>query len=172
MVQWCLSLGADPNAPSTNGHAPSIIQMAASYGHSDVLKLLIEHGCDPTKHDLIARACFYRKDKPSGVDVVRFLVDHGAPVDKFWEQSHSECCDGSCLDMVTGKQNGLHFAISSGNLKMVKLLVQQGADKDLPAFSVVMTQGKTVSPIELARMRGHEDIVRVLEDHDTDYSIS
>lgn len=172
MVRWCLSLGANPNASSPAGE--TILQRAAGYGSLDVLRLLVEHGCLVRDRDLVARACFYRKDdndNPERLEVVRFLLDHGAPIDAYFAEEVVES-KKSCLDVFIGKQNGLHLAIQGGNRDLVKLLIERGADRNLPTCSAMKTNGQTVSPVELARICGHEDMVTLLEHQDTSVNLS
>lgn len=171
MVGWCLSLGADPNASSPAGE--TIMQRAASYGSLDVLRLLVEHGSQVRGLDVVARACFYSKkyeDEPERPEVVRFLLDHGGPIDAYWGGDTVEA-ERSCLDVFIGKQNGLHLAIESGNRDLVKLLVDRGANKKLPTSSAMRTRGQTVSPVELAKICGHEDMIFLLESQDTTINI-
>lgn len=143
------------------------MQRAASYASLDVLKLLIEHDALLRDRNLIARASCHRSDdEPGCLEVVQFLLDHGSPIDTYYMEDTTEAED-SCTYMVVGRQNALHFAIGQGMRDLVKLLVERGADTNLPAWSATKTKGRTVSPIELARMHGHEDIVGFLTSQDT-----
>lgn len=169
MVRWCLSLGADPGACSPLGD--TIMQRAASYASLNVLKLLIEHGGLIRERDLVARASSNRKsDDPGCLEVVRFLLDHGAPMDAYFAEGTIQTKD-CCLMSVMGGQNALHFAIGDGRRDLVKLLIERGADRGLPAWSAWRTKGRTVSPVELARICGHEDLVDLLESRDTSIDI-
>lgn len=49
----------------------------------------------------------------------------------------------------------------------MKLLLGTGADSNLPTCSAMKTGGRPVSPIVLARICGHEDIVSLLGSQDT-----
>lgn len=172
MVRWCLSLGANPHASSPLGE--TIMQRAASYGSIEVLKLLTEHGCLVGERDLVARAALHRgSDEPECLEVARFLLDHGLPIDAYFAEGTAEennpC---SCELAFVGRQNALHLAIGFGKTGLVKLLVERGADKSLPTWSAMKTKGKTVSPVELARMCGHEDIVALLEGQETSVGAS
>lgn len=142
------------------------MQRAASYASLDILKLLIEHGGLLRDRDLVTRASLHRSSDELGcLEVVRFLLDHGSPIDTYYGEDNAEAED-SCMYMVVGRQNALHFAIEQGMRDLVKLLVEKGADRNLPAWSATKTKGRTVSPIELARMHGYEDIVSLLRSQD------
>lgn len=142
------------------------MQRAASYASLDVLKLLIEHDALLRDRNLVARASCHRPDdEPGCLEVVQFLLDHGSPIDTYYGEDTTEAED-SCTYMVVGRQNALHFAIGQGMRDLVKLLVERGADTNLPAWSATKTKGRTVSPIDLARMHGHEDIVSLLRSQD------
>ena len=97
---------------------------------------------------------------------LRIDASDGSPIDAYYGEGTTEA-EGSCTDMVVGRQNALHFAIGQGMRDLVKLLVERGADRNLLAWSATKTKGRTVSPIELARMCGHEDIVDLLTSQDT-----
>lgn len=143
------------------------MQRAASYAPLDVLKLLIEHGGLVRERDLVARASFgHDNNEPVCLEVVRFLLDHGAPIDAYFTEETIEA-ENSCLHTFLGRQNALHFAIGCGKRDLVRLLVERGADRNLPTWSIMKTGGRTVSPVELARMCGHEDIVSLLASQDT-----
>lgn len=164
LVRWCLSVGADPGRSCPSGE--TIMQRAASYAPLNILKLLIEHGGLLRDRDLVARAsCHRSEDEPGCLEVVRFLLDHGSPIDTYYGEDTNES-EHSCKYMVIGRQNALHFAIGQGMRDLVKLLVERGAERNLPAWSATKTKGRTVSPVELARIYGHEDILNLLESQD------
>lgn len=138
------------------------MQRAVSYASLDVLKLLIEHGALIQERDLVARASFGHDDnEPGCLEVVQFLLDLGAPIDAYYAEDTTEA-ENSCSAMFLGRQNALHFAIGGGKRDLVRLLVERGADTNLPTWSLMKTKGRTASPVELARMCGHEDIVSLL----------
>lgn len=148
------------------------MQRAANYASLDILKLLVEHGGLLRDRDLVARASCHRSEGEAGcLKVVRFLLDHGSPIDTYYGKDTKES-DNSCNYMVIGKQNALHFAIGQGMKDLVKFLVERGADRNLPAWSATSTKGRAVFPVELARMHGHEDIVSLLESQHTTVDMS
>ncbi|KAI0123229.1 ankyrin repeat-containing domain protein [Xylariales sp. AK1849] len=161
LVRWCLSLGASPNVSSLSGN--TVMQRAASYGSLDSLKLLVEHGGLVQHGALVARASnSHNTDVPGRLDVVRFLLDHHAPIDAFFLEDDGRNAQ-SYEATLYGRLSGLHFAVWGGKKDMLKLLISKGADKNLPACSVLRTEGQTMSPIEIARRCEYEDIVEILE---------
>jgi len=166
MVRWCLSLGADPNASSLSGN--TVMQRAASYASLDTLKLLVLHGGLFLKGALIAHASYsHNLGRPERIEVVRFLSEHNAPIDAFYLDDRDAPVD-ECDALAFGKQNAIHFAIWGGKMDMVKLLIERGADKNLPTWSTFKTNGETISPVELALKFGHEYIAELLQSPDLD----
>ncbi|KAK8061764.1 hypothetical protein PG994_008130 [Apiospora phragmitis] len=162
LVQWCLSRGADPNISSASGK--SAMGRAADYASLKTLKFLFdEAGALAQKGALVADASLSHIDgSPGRLEVVRFLVDQGAPVDGFYMDARPES-DYSCEWMVLGGQNALHFTVWGGKKDLVELLLDKGADKTIPACSIVKTDGQLLFAVDLAKEYGHEDIARLLE---------
>lgn len=162
LVLWCLSKGADPSLSSPAGL--SIIEQAASIAPLDIVKLLVGK-IDSTREGApVARASYSHAlgSKPDRVEVVRFLLDQGYSVDAFYRCQKASSGD-VCEDMVMGSQNALHFAIWSGKEDMLRLLLERGANRTLPVRSVMKTEGKTLSPVELATKYGHTNLVALLQ---------
>ncbi|KAI0543872.1 ankyrin repeat-containing domain protein [Xylaria curta] len=154
LVPWCLSQGADPSLSSPSGL--SIIEHAASVASLDTIKLLVERLGSARDGAPVARASYSHAigSKPNRVEVARYLLDQGYSVDAFYK-THQASSGDSCESMMIGSQNALHFAIWSGKEDMVRLLLERGADKTLPTRSIMKTEGKVLSPLELARKFGH-----------------
>jgi ankyrin repeat protein len=129
----------------------------------DTIKLLVEYGGLVTDGGLVAHASYaHNSGQPQRLEVVRFLLDHGASVDGlFMENANKEIPDGMAILM--GRQTGLHCAIWGGKIDMISLLLDRGADMNLSTCSALKTNGQVISPAELARMTGHEDIATLLE---------
>ncbi|KAI0144625.1 ankyrin repeat-containing domain protein [Xylariaceae sp. FL1272] len=162
LAHWCLSRGADPDLYSPSGL--SIIEHAATVAPLDVLKVLVDKTRDRTRDvAAVARASevYAREARPDGVEAVRHLLDQGYPIDTFF-QTHAQG-GHACEDAWYGSQNALHFAIWSGKEDMVRLLLERGADTTLPTRSV-KTEGKTLSPLELAVKFQRSTIVDLLQD--------
>ncbi|KAJ4986125.1 ankyrin repeat protein [Stagonosporopsis vannaccii] len=161
LVQWCLSLGASPNASSPMGQ--TAMHRAAAFGTLDTLKLLVSHGGVIAQTDLVAHAALaYCNGDKTRAEVVKYLLDHGALIDAYY-MGHSERWNSATnsLFLTYGRQNALHFAISFGEEELVELLLSRGADKTLKMFSL-RTELKQKDPRELASLLGHEDIAMLL----------
>lgn len=90
------------------------MQRAANHASLDVLKLLIEDGSLARERYLVACASFYRNNnEPGCLEVVRFPLDHGAPIDAYFAEDTTED-EKSHLGVFLGRHNALHFAIGGG----------------------------------------------------------
>ena len=136
---------------------------AAGYASLETLKLLIEEaGARSEKGALVAHASLsHGEGTPGRLEVVRFLISQGAPIDEYYMDNRLEsehCCEWLAL----GGQNALHFAVWCGKRDMVELLIDNGTDKSLTVCSMLKTDGQTLSPPELASKYGFRDIAELL----------
>ncbi len=88
------------------------LHYACEYGHSDVVRLLLEHGANMSLSDdndwtPLDRAC-----EQGFPNIVRLLLDHGAEVND-WDE---------------GGRTPLHVACLYGRSDVVRLLLEKGAD--------------------------------------------
>ncbi|KAI1734079.1 ankyrin repeat-containing domain protein [Xylaria scruposa] len=165
LVLWCLRKGADPSLSSPSGL--SIIEQAASVASLNTIELLVERAGSSRNGAPVARASYSHAigSKPDRVEVARYLLDQGYSVDALYK-AHKESSGDACENMMIGSQNALHFAIWSGKEDMVRLLLERGADKTLPTRSIMKTEGRVLSPSELARKFGHTNIAALLRGTD------
>ena len=90
---------------------------AAWYGHTDVVKVLIDGGAEPDKADRYGETPLHKAAENGSLgrtDVVQFLINSGANLDK-------------------ANNNGktpLHRAAEKDNLEVVHLLIEKGAKPD------------------------------------------
>ena len=132
-----LDFGADVNAK--NGYGTTPLHWAARKGHTDVAKLLIEHGADVNaKED-------YRGETPlhwaKDANIAQVLIEHGADVKakSRWDTTP------------------LHEASSMGHTDVAKLLIDHGAD-----MNAKDKDGRT--PLLWAAYNGHTDVVKILKE--------
>lgn len=114
---------------------------------SESLQLLLAFGAHTESRDRsgmtpLMRACRYNY----GTDQVLMLLSHGADVN-------------AMTDHRTDFRTVLHYAVLSGSLSLVNLLIKQGAKTDrLPPEG----ESDKPSPLHLAILRGDPAIVRCL----------
>ena len=85
---------------------------AASNGHVDVAKVLIQNGADVNAVDEIKRTPLHTAAQKGLVDVAKVLIQNGADVNAV----HNK------------KISPLHWAASKGHVDVAKVLIQNGAD--------------------------------------------
>ena len=171
LCEWLLDeRGCDVN--SIRGTFGQAIQIAARFGHTDVVKLLLHHGaqvnrsCGEYAYPLQAAAY------GGHTGVVRLLLDNGADVNgvggKFGsaliaacDQGHLDVARvlldrGADLDIIcVNKGKALNTAAETGSKALVQLLLRKGAD-------INDTCGNEGGALYAAAKSGHLDMVRML----------
>lgn len=136
---------------------------AAISGSLETLKLLVSRGGVVQGTDLVAHAALaYQSDSKDRLEVIRYLLGKGAPIDAYY-MNHSEQWSSTTnsLYLSYGRQNALHFAISSGQEDLVEELLSRGAERTLEMYSL-RTGFEKKTPQELATLLGHEDIAALV----------
>lgn len=148
------------------------MERAAAAASPATLRLLVRHRGAAVAHgSLVAHASRAHAEGTAAdrVEAARFLLDEGAPVDAYYLQNRSGppkqdaagCC-GMTEAVAVGRQNALHLAVWSGKADMARLLLENGADRTVPACSLMKTDNETMSPLELALKYGHDEIAELL----------
>ncbi|EAY05872.1 hypothetical protein TVAG_284550 [Trichomonas vaginalis G3] len=117
-VKFLCEHGADANIFDSQGHTP--IYYATEYCESKNMKILIEHGADIFKAkyednqmNILMKAC-----KSNDLEVVKTIMDcKDRP--EFYKFLKETDIDG---------KTSLHFAIGSGNIEIIDLLIDSGLD--------------------------------------------
>jgi ankyrin repeat protein len=104
-----LVLNIDVNQPDDSGYMPvHIASDARSVNHTEIVRLLIEHGADINVKNRVGHTPLYYAVKYKNINLIRELIEHGANVterDDF----------GSTY---------LHIASSFANLETVQILIE------------------------------------------------
>ena len=141
--------GADLNATTPDGI--SAVVMALINGHFDVAGALVEAGTDPNLADYTGRTALYaaadfntmvKSNRPApkvlenrltGLDVARVLLEHGAEVDPVLKRlpPYRAKLDRGNDMMLGGGTTPFLRAAKAGDLPLMKLLLEHGADPTL-----------------------------------------
>lgn len=160
-VARLLKQGANPNI-ATQGSMP--LHKAAGDGHLEIMRLLIKGGADVNAQEQDGRSVLAEAVSSHDAAVVRFLLDAGAKPDGF--ALGQACWLGRAenvqllLDAGAKPDDGLVRAAQGGHAKLVKLLLDKGADVNTTAQSKV---GDTA--LHTGALQGGPEVVRLLLEH-------
>ncbi|KAM4133083.1 hypothetical protein ACJW30_01G301500 [Castanea mollissima] len=170
LLHQLLKRGLDPNESDNNGR--TALHIAASKGSENCVILLLDYGANPNSRDSEGNVPLWEAMLGGHETVVKLLLDSGANL-HFGDIGQFACTaaeqnnlnllkeiiryggDVTCSKM-DGTTTALHVAVCEGNIEIVKLLLDQGADIDKPN-----SDGWT--PRTLADQQGHEDIKTIFE---------
>jgi hypothetical protein len=125
------------------------LHAAASAGHRDILKILIENGADVNGRGLLGNTPLHRASRMSRVEAGQFLIEQGADVDARNNYKSSPLIystdwnhaafirllldRGASIDSrgIYGR-TALHWAAVDGQTEVVQLLLERGADALIP----------------------------------------
>lgn len=129
----------------------------------EVIRTLVQASAsDLTTGDLVYCAVLRwvkEKDDETALEIIRILVEAGAPVDKIlWDdppayQEKAFMCRGTAL----------HEACRQGWTQGVELLLENGADPDKPKQKFKKNTGST--PRGIAQERGQCSILEIMQDY-------
>jgi ankyrin repeat protein len=130
------------HAENLNGSTP--MHVAASAGHVDILALLLEHGVDVDVRTTGGRTPLLSASASGSVEAGWYLIDHGADINArdnddytplyFAFGGHVESVRmllerGAVMDIQTKQgETQLHRAARLGNVEIVRLYLEHGAD--------------------------------------------
>nr|GAT57164.1 predicted protein [Mycena chlorophos] len=147
------------------------LESAAEYGSRQVLEYLLHLSYLPTYE------AFYAACSSENLDVVRLLVEAGAPTERAGHNaltaaSFSSCTiveylitlglDPNLVDLKTTERTPLQAACLQGKLDIAQLLIDHGAHIDLPGG------GDYGSPLQAACLGGSIETVQLLIDKGAD----
>lgn len=143
IIEFAIEKGAEMEHIDSHYGTTALIE-AISWAHTQTAKLLISRGanlstcCDDKYNRIFPLFCAVNWNE---YDIAEFLLMHKADV-------HQQTSCGA---------SALHNAAFKNNIKMVKLLLQHGANPDLKD-----NKGKT--PLDLAEEKGFDEIYNILKD--------
>ena len=121
----------------------ALVIAAGENKHTDCVAYLLEHGANINAKDEERRTALSHAVERKRFETVQFLLEHG--VDMHYAQTVGD---------------PLHIAVQSGNIKITKLLLEHGANPNLP---VTTLNANTV--LELALITGKIKMLKILLDY-------
>ncbi|CEJ93162.1 hypothetical protein VHEMI08771 [[Torrubiella] hemipterigena] len=121
---------------------------AASAGHLEIVRQLIEAGCDINLQAKDRKTALHAAASAGHLDIVQQLIYAGADINI----------------RMTDEKTALHIAASVGNLDIVRQLIRAG-----PNVNMRMADGTTA--LHIAASAGHPDIVQQLINAGSDVDI-
>ncbi|MXQ80192.1 hypothetical protein E5288_WYG006386 [Bos mutus] len=198
-VKFLLSKGANPNLRNCSMMAP--LHVAVQGGYNDVMKVLIEHSSTDVNlegengNTALIITCF-----TDNSEAMQLLLNKGAKPCKSNKWGcfpiHQAAFSGAkkCMEIIlkfgeehgysrlshinfvnSGKASPLHMAVQSGDLDMIKMCLDNGAQLDLlekgkcTALHFAATQGATeIVKLMVSSYSGNSDIVNEVDgNHET-----
>lgn len=142
VAKLLLQNGANPNARYFLGSEINFVHPL----NTQFLELLLAFGADPNARDRssltpLMKACRH----PEGMESALLLLSYGADVNAMTSERHDH-------------RTVLHYAVLSGNMQMVNLLLKQGARVNFsPDY-------RKPTPLDFAILKGNPDLVKMLID--------
>ncbi|KAM7251465.1 hypothetical protein ACFE04_023348 [Oxalis oulophora] len=164
-----IGLGANPNKVDYDGRSP--LHIAASKGHEDITRFLIEQRVDINSSDKFGNTPLLEAIKKSHDHVASLLAGEGAAL-KIEDSGNFLCTtvakrDSELLKKLLAhginpnsknydNRTALHLAASEGLYSMVNTLIEAGA-------SVLSRDRWGNTPVDDARIGGNRDLIKLLE---------
>jgi hypothetical protein len=152
MVRQFIVKGVNLNSQDGSGETP--LTVAAAVYKSDPMKLLLQAGANPNRGNS-------KGDKPLGIAVQYKPIQ---PDPQQYEKVNALLVAGA--DISAAGYDGrtpLHNAVSSANLEMVKMLIENKASINAECVDQLL-RAKGVTPLQLAIDLKHKDIENYLRD--------
>jgi hypothetical protein len=112
--------------------------------------------------DVVAQAAIsHTNEVPGRLEVVQYALSLGAPIDIYGNRNVDPIFWTSRIS-IEGIATALQYAVEGGKEDMVKLLLDGGADKNIRAEFSNRSDGKRLTPLEVAEERGFDNIIKLL----------
>jgi len=162
-IRELLAEGAPIETPDENQKTP--VMLAAESGRWDAFKALVDAGANLhhlalTQTDLLECAA-----AGGNVEIIKFLLDHGHPIEGHWNPSNWNSKELRRLGHVTP----LNMAAIYGKVEAVRLLLKAGADRnamfdeETPLMHVQQMILHPINDEQIAKRADFEAIVALLE---------
>nr|XP_056710881.1 transient receptor potential cation channel subfamily A member 1 [Euleptes europaea] len=193
-VKLLLSRGANPNILNSSLMAP--LHLAVQYLHNEIVQILAEHSTTDVNlegeggNTPVLVACY--KDN---AEALKILIENGGKICKANSMGcmpvHAAAFSGAkpCMEILLkkgeelgysaenhinfinhGRCSPLHLAVQSGDLEMIKMCLEYGAQVDLKqndkctALHFAATQGATeILKLMMSSYKGEESIIDALD---------
>ncbi|XP_073989183.1 ankyrin repeat and SOCS box protein 16-like [Rhodnius prolixus] len=140
IARMLLEHGADPNKRYFFGAEINLVSPL----DIDFLQLLLMYGANPNTRDRGGLTPLMKAARlPQGMQSVLLLISYGADVNAMTDERHDY-------------RTVLHYAVLSGNLEIVNLLIKQGASVNYPP------EISKPTVLDLAILRGDPELVKML----------
>jgi hypothetical protein len=142
LVRWYLFKGGFP--------FPSVMVEAARRAPLRILKILIEHGGKVEDSELVAEAA--QGDwwgYPDRIDVINYLLDLGAPIERgigcSWPPNKPYFLLRGRTSLFEGEKTAYQIARLTPNNELAELLSQRGAKANVPTPDCSDCNGQTTA---------------------------
>jgi uncharacterized protein len=174
IVEKLIRAGADPNSANPDGE--TALMTAARTGSVAAVKILLDHGATvDAKEGVRGQTALMWTVVESHPEVVRLLHQRGANInatssvfvpppiraDRPGQAAGAGITRQKAQSAQQGKMTPLLYAARDGNLEMVRLLMQLGAD-------VKLTDANGTSPLVIALINGHVSTAKFLLENGAD----
>lgn len=140
VARLLLEHGADPNKRYFFGSEINLVSPL----DLEFMQLLLTFGANPDTRDRAGLTPLMKAARlPQGIDSVLLLISYGADVNALTDARHDY-------------RTVLHYAVLSGNLDTVNLLLKQGARVNYSS------EYQKPSPLDLAILKGDPELVKLL----------
>ncbi|XP_074594547.1 uncharacterized protein LOC141849929 [Brevipalpus obovatus] len=148
-AEMLLKYGADPNARYFLGAEINLISPL----NISFMDLLLRYGANPDSRDRVGltplmKACRH----PQGYAAAKLLISYGADVNAMTSERHDF-------------RNVLHYAVLSGNIDIVRLLLNNGASVHFPP------ELQKPTPLDFTILRGNLDMIKLLVDNGANVNV-
>ena len=167
--------GVDPNVREDN-YGATPLHVAAEYGYSEIVEVLLEHGATPNIRDKDGRTPLHYAAMFGNSKVVEVLLEHGAdpnirnkygstPLHYAAAFDYPKIVELLPKDLSDYDVTPLQGAVEFSYPEVVKLLLEHGANPNIQDYKYGWT------PLHDAVNRCHDGVVRVLLGHGADPTI-